>query len=102
MAIVAPNNESTVINALRGSVDLSISKHARKILGNKLYKMWLNYPELSEMVIRALQKDFAYAMQQCKDGPTRLAFIFFILPIHLRTSPKYTKGQLFASCQASR
>ena len=85
VATVVGDDDSTAISALRQSVDPSIAKHsdanhAKKILGNKLYELRPNHPELTEMVIKAIQKDFAYAMQQCKDNPTRLASAFKAIP----------------------
>ena len=65
------DDDSTAVSKVRSEVDERVEKwsdvnHAKKNLGKKLHEMKGVHKQLSEKVIKSIQKDYAYAMSQNK------------------------------------
>lgn len=88
VSTVIGDEDSSAIHHLRSKVDGSIVKwsdvnHLKKSLGNKLYELKKAHPQLTETVIKSVQKNFAYAMTQNKADPEGLGKSLSAVPQHM-------------------
>lgn len=88
VSVIVGDEDSSAIAHVRNEVDSSIRKwsdvnHAKKSLGNKLYELKKTHKELSDTVIKAVQKNFAYALNQKKGNAEELKKALKAIPAHM-------------------
>ena len=85
---VLVGDDASTIKNVRQEVDVSIEKwsdisHVKRSLGNQLYSAKSHHKELSDMVIKHIQRCFVYCLAQNRDKPVSLADGIHNIPCHI-------------------
>ena len=87
-SILIGDDDSSTTAKLKDEISYSVEKwsdiqHAKRTLGAHLYKQKGKYKELSDMVIQATCKNFAYALRQNAHRPEDLGQALRNIPNHM-------------------
>ena len=88
VGVLVGDDDASTIKTVRQEVDVSIEKwsdisHVKRSLGNQLYGAKCRHKELSDMVIKHVQRCFVYCLAQNRDKPASLADGLHNIPRHI-------------------